>query len=186
MIQSFLSLLLSLQVVSTEPSLFDRMGDFARLDKTNSEKIALKPENPRAHRVVVFLSSTCPCSVSHEELLKNLSTEFKSKGFQFYGVLANRSEDLTGAAKHFQSANLGFPVLKDPESRLLKELRALKTPHVFVLNSEGQALYRGAVTDSHDAPASSKNYLKTALQQIAQGQSVDPQQTRPLGCLIDQ
>jgi hypothetical protein len=191
MIQTFLSLLVSLQVVSATPSLFERVGDFYRLDQKISQNqkstaiVSLAPKNELAHQVIVFLSSTCPCSVSHESLLKSLAAEFKQKDFQFFGVLANQSEDRAGAERHFQSADLGFPILLDLQLRLLKELRALKTPHVFILNSKGETVYRGAVTDSHDAPASSKNYLKTALQQIAQGQAVDPRQTRPLGCLID-
>src|SRR5262245_12746026 len=80
--------------------------------------------------VVVFLSAKCPCSASHEPVLKDLAREFEPKGFRFIGVHSNADEALGFTQEHFKAAALPFSVIQDPQSKIADVFGALKTPHV--------------------------------------------------------
>ena len=152
------------------PNVLD--GKTEKIDFTTSRKGA----------VVVFLSAKCPCSASHEELLKNLSTEFKD--FAFVGIHSNADENAEDTKNHFTTAHLNFPVLQDKKNLWANELGALKTPHAFVFNNKGELLYQGGVTDSHVGPAAKKQFLKEVLSDIEDGKAPRLKEGRALGCFI--
>jgi hypothetical protein len=132
--------------------------------------------------VVVFLSARCPCSASHEPVLKSLATQFK--GFAFVGVHANADEPLADAKRHFEAAALPFPIVQDREGHLADCYGALKTPHVFVVGKDGSTLFTGGVDDSHLAEQATEPYLKEALAAIEGGKRPPHEKVRSLGCVI--
>ncbi|WP_373997637.1 redoxin family protein [Bdellovibrio bacteriovorus] len=132
--------------------------------------------------VLIFVSAKCPCSASHESLLKNLATEYKD--MQFVGVHSNSDETLEETKQHFAEAQLPFPVIQDRKSKLANELGALKTPHAFVFNKKGELVYHGGVTDSHVGPSAKKFFLKEVLEDIHAGKAPRHKEGRALGCYI--
>lgn len=134
--------------------------------------------------VIVFLSAKCPCSVSHEEALKGLQSEFGPQGFRFVGVHSNVDEELAATRGHFQASALPFPVVQDDGAHLANVFGALKTPHVFVLDPKGALLFQGGVDDSHVAGGAKNLYLRDALDAIREGKSPKVAQARSLGCVI--
>lgn len=133
--------------------------------------------------VVVFLSSKCPCSMAHEEILNRLSTQYKGKGFDFVGVHSNSDESLEELKDHLKRRGLSFPVLHDPRSEWADRFGALKTPHVFVLRL-GQILYEGGVDDSQFPQNAKRHYLAEVLDAVHRGIPLETTQTRTLGCRI--
>lgn len=136
------------------------------------------------HQVFVFVSSSCPCSTSHTDLLNEVADQYSSKGFEFYGLHPNFSEDKE-EAKAFYRTSYRFPVLDDSAQVLTKELKAIKTPQAFVISPKGETLYLGAVSNSRDARESTENYLAAALDQIVSGQRPNPKMRKALGCAIE-
>lgn len=134
--------------------------------------------------VVVFLSAKCPCSASHEVVLKDLYRDFHARGFSFTGVHSNADEDQALAASHFKESALPFPVLQDSDQKLANAFGAFKTPHVFIVSPKGEILYQGGVDETHIAALAKKPYLKNALLAVAQGHEPDPKEVRVLGCAI--
>ena len=134
--------------------------------------------------VVVFLSAQCPCSASHEPVLKALAEKYEGRGFRFLGVHSNLDEDAARSEKHFTEASLPFPVLQDPDARWANTLGALKTPHVFLISAKGEILFQGGVDDSHIAQVSKKHFLAEALEAVEQGKLPPVKQARALGCVI--
>lgn len=131
--------------------------------------------------VVVFLSSRCPCSQSHEHALAQMAQEFKE--FRFVGVVSNGDERLTAIKEHFEEAKLPFGVIRDENLALANAFGALKTPHVYVFKS-GKQVFQGGVDDSQVAQTAKQHYLKDALTQLRKGLAPDPDSARTLGCLI--
>jgi peroxiredoxin len=158
--------------------------EFAAMDLLTHQTKAISWSQASHGTVVVFLSSRCPCSSSHEESLKKLHQEFASQGFNFIGIHSNQDESTSEAETHFKQVSLPFPVLQDDGAKLANALGALKTPHVYVLSPSGELLFQGGVDDSHIAQIAKKPYLKNALLQIQQGQRPDPSEVRVLGCVI--
>lgn len=134
--------------------------------------------------VVAFLSARCPCSASHEPILKALAAEFSGKGFQFVAIHSNQDEDEAITKDHFTNSQLPFPVIQDSDTRYANQLGALKTPHVFVLAPSGEIAFQGGVDDSADASRAQKHYLRDALTALQSGRSPDIKEARALGCVI--
>lgn len=131
--------------------------------------------------VLAFVSSRCPCSQSHEEILSKLANEFAD--FNFVGIHSNSDEPLSEAQNYFKHSKISFPIISDPKSTIADKFRALKTPHVFVIASK-QILYSGGITNTSHAPNSTKNYLRDVLVKIRNGSKEITPPTRTLGCQI--
>ena len=151
---------------------------------TSNGKFSVLPAQPKdlLGAVVVFLSSLCPCSASHEKSLSRLSAKFPQ--FKFLAVHSDQDESPTEVSTYFKQAALPFPVVRDGKARLANYFGALKTPHVFVLSLQGKTLYRGAVDNSHDASRASRFYLSEALSALVAKNEPNPYETKPLGCAI--
>jgi thioredoxin-related protein len=132
--------------------------------------------------VLIFMSAKCPCSGSHEPLIKALAEQFKD--FKFLAVHSNANESEAETNSHFRNANLGFPVIQDSGAQWADSYGALKTPHAFVLDKFGKILYQGGVTDSHVAPQSKTQFLKEVLQDLQDGKKPRRSEGRTLGCYI--
>lgn len=148
---------------------------------TSSPRIVNFAKAPKA-TVIVFLSAKCPCSASHEQLLKEYS--LKHTDFQFVGIHSNADETVDDARKHFQAVQFSFPILSDRDSRWANHWGALKTPHVFVVSSEGELIYQGGVTDSHVGPSAKKHFLKEVLEDLENNRPSRHKEGRALGCYI--
>jgi peroxiredoxin len=132
--------------------------------------------------VVVFMSAKCPCSNSHLSVVKDLAKKYSE--FQFVAVHSNSDESPEMAKKYFTAAQLPFDVIQDSKMQLADGFKALKTPHVFVVNPQGEILYQGGVTNSASAGSADKNFLAEALEDIHQGREVKTKNGRTLGCII--
>jgi hypothetical protein len=90
---------------------------------------------------------------------------------------------LTSSRKAAPSA-----VLLDLEGSVGQLYGARTTPHMYIIDTQGKLVYRGAIDDKPSANpadvATANNYVRTALQAVQQGQSVEPTVTQPYGCSV--
>ncbi|MGZ3690493.1 MAG: redoxin family protein [Pseudobdellovibrio sp.] len=153
------------------------------LNLVNNKPAALSTQIQDAKAlVVVFLSAKCPCSDSHIKVLKKLSEKYKD--VKFVGIHSNADENLTVSQKYFKNAGLNFEIIQDKDATLADQFQAFKTPHAFVLNTKGEILYQGGVTNSSHADAADKFFLADALEDIEQNKEVRTPEGRTLGCVI--
>ncbi len=141
------------------------------------------PNSKAKATVVVFLSAKCPCSASHEPVLKDLAARYAKDGFEFVAIHSNQNESTVIAKEHFQTAKLGFPVIEDRGAKIANELKALKTPHTYIIQND-RVVYEGGVDDSSDAAEAEEHFLAKALEEIKNGKTVSVAKTRALGCQI--
>lgn len=156
--------------------------NFNAPDVVTGEEHKFNFPSKEKYTVVIFVSAECPCSASHEVLLKDLKKDFKD--FAFIGVHSNANESAEITKEHFKASQFPFPVIQDTKSALANKLGALKTPHAFVLNSQGAVLYAGGVTDSHVGPSAKKHYLREVLEDLQAGKTPRHKEGRALGCYI--
>ena len=79
-------------------------------------------------------------------------------------------------------------VLLDPSGSLGHLFGAKTTPHMFVINPQGQLIYEGAIddrptTDESDI-AGATNYVTAALEDAMAGKPVTVATSRPYGCSV--
>lgn len=151
------------------------------VDLLSSRKIEI-PFESKVGTVLLFLSAHCPCSMSHEPIIKKLAEDFK--GFRFFAIHSNQNETEDETKKHFIQANLGFPILQDEGAEIADHFGALKTPHSFILNSQGQIVFQGGIDESQNAENAKKPYLRWALEALSHGQLPPESKVRTLGCII--
>lgn len=93
---------------------------------------------------------------------------------------ANRDTERRGAAP--------TAVLLDPTGALGHLYGAQATPHMYVINAEGQLVYMGAIDDTPSADpsdiASSRNYVAAAVEELKAGKRVTVPATRAYGCSV--
>lgn len=136
----------------------------------------------RKGSVIVFLSSSCPCSHAHIGHLIDLAKTFPD--LNFIGVHSNANESFADSEKYFKSLNLPFPVIQDNSSEWADRLKAYRTPHAFVVTTEGDLAYQGGVTSSADPKNADSYYLKVTLKKFLAGERIESSRTRVLGCQI--
>lgn len=142
------------------------------------KKITLGPDGA----VAVFLSAKCPCSDSHAQELQSLARQFPK--IQFVGIHSNADETQDLTRGYFSSKKFEFPVLEDSSGQYAEKYRALKTPHAFLLDSNGTVIYQGGVSDSTNAAQAQRFPLRNALSDWSQGRKVQTPAGRTLGCMI--
>lgn len=145
------------------------------------DSIQISIDDKRA-LVVVFLSAKCPCSDSHVAELKLLSKDYPD--VRFVGVNSNIDETPELSKAYFEKAGFDFPILKDKNALLADRYSALKTPHAFVIGSDGIVLYQGGVSSSKRFETAERKYLREALVNIQKGEPVKTPEGRTLGCAI--
>lgn len=146
-----------------------------------TENIVLNTEAKKG-TVLVFMSAKCPCSNSHVNEIKKLSTDFSD--FQFAVVHANADEAKDTTVAYFKKANFPFPVIKDQKFQLADQFQAFKTPHAFIVLPDGSFAYQGGVSNSHDFAKAKQNFLREALTDLKEGKAVRTPEGRTLGCVI--
>jgi peroxiredoxin len=79
-------------------------------------------------------------------------------------------------------------LLMDEDGKVGKAYGAKTTPHMFVINKEGEIVYQGAIDDKRstnaDDIASSKNYVRAALDSLLAGEEIEVSKTNPYGCSV--
>jgi AhpC/TSA family protein len=148
---------------------------------TGDVKIAISTKENKG-TVVVFLSAKCPCSDSHISELKTLAEKYKD--FKFVGVHSNVDEDLSMSKKYFTTQALPFPVVQDEKAVFADAFKALKTPHAYVLSTDGSILFQGGLTNSANGKEAKTHYLADALEDLQQNRPVKTASVRTLGCVI--
>jgi len=135
-------------------------------------------------KVVVFMSSQCPCSKSHALHLKDLAARFKSN-FDFYFVFSNADETHEQNLSYAKELGLNaWPVVPDPHQKLADKLGALRTPHAFVLKPDQSVAFQGGVSDSHVFEKSKVHTLENALLEVRDQKPITVKESRLLGCEI--
>lgn len=114
--------------------------------------------------------------------IKSLAETFQD--FRFIGVNSNLDETLENAGAFFKAQSLKFPILRDQNSRMADEFKALKTPHAFVFSNDGKILFQGGVSNSSKFERADRKFLREALEDIAQKRAVRSPLARALGCAI--
>ena len=89
-------------------------------------------------------------------------------------------------AVYLEQHAIDAPVLIDKDGTVGKLYGAKTTPHMFVIDTEGVLRYQGAIDDDQSGKkgGDATNYVVLAVQQIAEGETVSPDTTRPYGCSV--
>jgi len=139
--------------------------------------------------VVVWMANHCPVAVAYQDRLIQLQKDYEDKGVQIIAVSSTDasqydSDSFENMKKRAKEKGYNFPFVYDESQDVARAFRATCTPHVFVINQEGNLVYRGAVDDSQNPKKATKHYTRDALDATLGGKPVETAETPQFGCSI--
>jgi peroxiredoxin len=146
--------------------------------------------------VLEWHNNGCPYTKKHYESgnMPRLQKEWTDKGVVWFTVISSSpgSQGYVTADQeneYMQKMHAApTAALLDPKGEIGHLYGAKTTPHMFVINPQGQLIYNGAIDDKPTPDLSdingAKNYVSEALQEAQAGQPVAVATTRPYGCSV--
>jgi peroxiredoxin len=170
----------------------DTVKDFS-LKGVDEQQISLKSLKNNKGAIVIFTCNHCPFSKAYEDRIIAIDKTYRQQG---YPVLAiNPNDPIVSPEDSFEKMQerasektFPFPYLYDQTQEVAKAFGASRTPHVFVLQLEGEKYvvkYIGAIDDNSDSPENVKTkYLEDAVNQLINDGKVALAETKAIGCTI--
>ena len=196
----FVLLALSLLTFSTanSPTEVDgyKIGDIATdfsLPNVDGDMVSLGDFKDVKGFIVIFTCNTCPYSVAYEDRIIALDKKYKSKGYPVIAINPNdpaaiEGDELADMKVRAVEKGFTFPYLQDVGQQVYPQYGATKTPHVFLLQKEGEnniVRYIGAIDDSSRDPKKvKKRYVEQAVDELLTGKSPSTTTTKAIGCSI--
>ena len=140
--------------------------------------------------LVVFSCNTCPWVIRWQDRYNILSAFSRKNDIGFVAVNSNarlhESVDSMDEMIYHATANeYGFPYVLDEDAKLAKAFGAMKTPHVYLFNSDNKLVYTGAIDDNAKSAKKVKNnYLMDAIRALGTNKKIKISETKALGCSI--
>lgn len=144
--------------------------------------------------VLEWYNKDCPYVKKHygSKNMQNLQAEYTGKGVVWLTVNSSAKGkqgylDAGATAKNAtETGSKATATLIDDDGSMGKAYGAKTTPHMFVINPEGNVVYAGAIDsdNSSDAKAiaGAQNYVRAALDAGMAGKTVATKSTKSYGC----
>jgi peroxiredoxin len=176
------------------PALGSKAPDFS-LSDTNGKTHTLSDYKNRTV-VLEWTNFGCPFVAKHYDSgnMQALQKKYSDKGIVWLSICSSAKgkegnmtpADWNKAIAEHKSASLAY--LLDEDGKVGKSYDAKTTPHMFIVNSEGMLIYKGAIDDKPDYKQTSikgaKNYVATALDETLAGKKVSTASTESYGCSV--
>ena len=158
---------------------------FTDIDGTDSQLSDLMGERGL---VVVIRDVFCPVSRRYGGRLGRLEDEYRDRGFGFLYVNVNEADTPEVARDEIEAYGFDAPYVLDPTTPIAKELAAMTSTEVFVIDAARTLRYRGAVDDQYGIGFTkaepTRNYVVDALAAVEAGAEVEVGGTIAPGCYL--
>lgn len=189
---------LALAVAAAPAALAVKVGEpapaFTAID-SNGKQVSLAQFKGK-YVVLEWHNQGCPFVVKHygSGNLPKLQKEWTAKQVVWLAIISSAPGkqgfvDGKGANQDMQEHNATpTATLLDPKGEVGRLYGAKTTPHMFIINPQGQLIYNGAIDDKSSADAAdipgAKNYVAQALTEALAGKPVSQPTTPPYGCSV--
>jgi len=147
--------------------------------------------------VVIFTCNHCPTAQAYEERIKQLVTDYKSRGVAFVAINPNSPhgvrldelgytdvDDTMASMKiRAKQRSFNFPYLDDgPTEKVSRQYGPVATPHVFIFDEQRKLRYQGRIDDNERESLVKKRDTREALDALLTGREPAVTQTKVFGC----
>lgn len=168
--------------------------DFTLTDvEGNSRSLA---EFKGKYVVLEWTNHGCPFVVKHYESgnMQNLQTTYAAKGVIWLSINSSAPGKEGNMPPSewkktlVEKGSAATATLLDPDGTVGKLYGAKTTPHMYVINPEGNLIYQGAIDSirsaNQDDVAKAKNFVTAALDEAMSGKPVTTPTTKSYGCSV--
>lgn len=160
------------------------------LRSVSGKSTSLKGAMGQNGLLVMFSCNTCPFVIKNQPITKK--TMEYATAHHIGMVIINSNEAQRGDAdsyeamqKYAKAQAYTVPYVVDENSKLADLFGANHTPEVFLFNTQGKLIYKGAMNDNPGNPDSYKRmYIEDAINAMIAGKNPDPNMTKSVGCSI--
>jgi len=163
------------------------------LKNVDGSSVSLSDYSDEKGVILIFTCNPCPFAKAYEQRIIQLHENYAEQGFPVVAI--NPNDDKISPEDTFESMKsraheegYPFPYLKDETQEVFKSYGATRTPHIFLLQNNGdhfKVAYVGAIDDNAmDASAVSQKYLENAIGALMTGKQPEPAITKAIGCTI--
>lgn len=164
---------------------------FELKDTVSGKMMSLSDLKSDRATVVMFICNHCPYVKHVQNGIIELANDYQPKGVAFIAISPNDPdsypEDAPDKMKEV-AVRMGypFPYLFDETQDVARAYRAACTPDFFVYDRKMKLVYRGQMDDARpqNGVSVTGNDLRSALNNVLNGESVNPMQKPSMGCSI--
>jgi peroxiredoxin len=170
----------------------DAVTDF-KLKNIDGKMVTLAGIKEAKGYIVVFTCNHCPYAKAYEDRIIALHHQFAPAGYPVVAINSNdpkAAPDDSYAKMQERAKEKKFPFvyLYDADQSVAKRFGAVRTPHVYLVQKNGDKMsvaYIGAIDDNwEDVAAVSKKYVEDAVTALQSGQALSVTETKAIGCTI--
>lgn len=148
----------------------------------NKQDVSYQINEFKKDVVIIFLSKDCPCSKGNLSYINELSKNYPN--FKFIGIHAKKDSTIEQLRDYLADKKINFEMINDNDMKMTNAFGALKTPHAFILNQQGEIIYNGGITNTTFPENAKTFYLKNTLNEITNNQPISKSETKTFGCFI--
>jgi glutathione peroxidase-family protein len=143
--------------------------------------------------IVIFDCNTCPYSKMYQDRIMGLDEKYATKGYPVLAINSNDPERSPGdtyeeMVSYAKSNKYKHAYLYDADQSVAKNFGATSTPHVYILQKEGEKMvvsYIGAIdNNTKSAKKADKKYVESAVDALLEGKKPTETKTKAIGCTI--
>ena len=140
--------------------------------------------------VFITLDPDCPFCQGYAPVIDSLARAFSAEGVRFVGLYPTTFIAADSARRFARESSFDFPQVMDAECAIAGALHARVTPECFVLDKQGELLYRGAIdnwavrTGRHRVNAT-EHYLSDALHAALREGDKRSEEVLAVGCIVE-
>lgn len=162
----------------------------AAMKSTDGKTVTLSKAATKQGLLVMFSCNTCPYVIKSQVRTKEAIDYAKSHNIGMVIINSNeaqrdKEDSYNAMATYAKKQGYKVPYVVDDKSKVADAFGATRTPEVFLFDSNGKLVYKGAMEDNPSNPAESKElFLKAAIDNMLAGKPAAPNSTKSIGCTI--
>jgi peroxiredoxin len=139
--------------------------------------------------VLEWFNDECPFVKYHFEkayTMVELATRYRDKNVVWLAVNSTNHTKPEQNKAYVTANKIPYPILDDRSGKVGRAYGATNTPHMFVIDTNGNIAYSGAIDNSPmgEKKEGAINYVDKALAELTAGKSVSTASTKPYGCNV--
>jgi peroxiredoxin len=141
--------------------------------------------------VLEWINQECPFVRYHYEkksTMKELAKKYKEKKVVWLAIDSTNHQKTEKNKEYAGKNKILHPILDDRSGKVGRAYKATNTPHMFIINTDGNIIYNGAIDNAPlgRVPKDKElvNYVDKALTELTSGKVVTISKTKPYGCTV--
>lgn len=170
----------------------DVVNDFS-LKNIDGKNVSLSDYKKAKGYIIIFTCNHCPFAMAYENRINALNKKYESLGYPVIAINPNDAiqypeDNFESMQTRAKEKSFTFPYLYDETQNIARQFGATRTPHVFIVQKEGDKLvvkYIGSIDDNWEKAEDVKEkYAESAVDALLAGKSITTTFTKAIGCSI--